>query len=184
MSNSLIQKLVEKGIIQKEEIQIYSFGLECLLLKLITFISYLVIAIIMGKLKEFAIIMLVFVPLRRSAGGYHAKTRLGCYMVSCIVLIITLFISPINIDKYMLLILLAVSDIVFWFLSPVDNENKRMEDDEIIHFRTKTRQIVIVINSIYIFLMVFGFSQLSKTIILGMIMALFFLISGKLQKNE
>lgn len=182
MINVLLKRLEEKGVIQGEEIEIYSFGLECLFLKLITLISYLIIAVIIKKLYEFVIIMFVFVPLRRSAGGYHAKTRFGCYLVSCLTLIVILFISSINIEQYMLIILLMVADIIFCFMSPVDNENKRMEDNEIIYFRVRTRKIVVVINIIYVFLTVFGFERINIMVISGMMMSLFFLIAGKLQE--
>lgn len=171
----------EANIIKKEEIEIYCFGLECLFLKIITFTSYLVIAILMKRLKEFAVIMLVFIPLRRNAGGYHAKTRGKCYLLSCGILAVTLVACEIRLEFHIVLTLLLGLSIIFWMVLPVDNENRTMDISEKIFFQARVRKFILL-NGIFCIILIFlKLEEICKTVVLGMLMALFFLFAGKIQ---
>lgn len=177
----LSNRFLEANIINKEEMEICCFGLECLFLKIITFASYLVIAIIMKRLKEFVVIMLIFIPLRRNAGGYHAKTRGKCYLLSCGILIVTLIACEIRLELYIVLTLLIGLSIIFWMTLPVDNENRIMDISEKIFFQARVRKIILL-NSMFCIILIFlKLEETCKTVVLGMLMALFFLFAGKIQ---
>lgn len=180
-SKDLSHSFLEADIIKEDEMEICCFGLECLFLKTITFASYLTIAIIMARLKEFIIIMLIFIPLRRNAGGYHAKTRGKCYLLSCSILIATLMACEIKLDLYIVLTLLISISIIFWMTLPVDNENKMMDALEKEFFQARTRKIIFLIDIIFIILVFSKKEEICKTVVLGMLMALFFLLAGKIQ---
>lgn len=142
----LIEKLVSNKIISEEEIQIHKFGMECLLLKLIHCISYLCIAICMNMLLEFLVIGFVLVALRRNAGGYHAKTKLRCYLFSCFYVFMILLLVKMTMNHFLWWGVFALSDIIIFFRSPVDNGNKRLDQTEYQHFRKKSRKILICVN--------------------------------------
>lgn len=177
----LSSKFLEADVIKEDEMEICRFGLECLFLKVITFASYLAIAIIMERIKEFVIIMLVFIPLRRNAGGYHAKTRGKCYLLSCCILIATLMACEIKLDLYIVLILLISLSIILGMTFPVDNENKVLDDSEKNFFQARTRKIVLLINVFCVILVFLKLEEICKIVVLGMLMALFFLFAGKIQ---
>lgn len=48
-------------------------------LKLLHYISYLIIGIALDSLLSLFVSACIFIPLRTKAGGYHANTRIGCY---------------------------------------------------------------------------------------------------------
>ncbi len=181
--NSFAGKLVEKGIVREEDIEIYCFGMECLVLKIISFLSCLIIAIFMNSLYEFVIIMLAFIPLRRSAGGYHAKTRLKCYLISCGMLVISLFMCRMDISIVALIGLLFGIDILFLLFAPIDNENKRMDKEEMIFFQNRTRRILLWLNILLMVLLAVGLQEVCKVMVIGMIMAVWFLVGGKIQSK-
>lgn len=180
----LPSKFLDANIIQADEVEICHFGLECLFLKIVMFISYMAIAISMGRLKEFGIIMLVFMPLRRNIGGYHAKTRVGCYFLSCGLLALILMACKIQIHLYTVLILLTGVSVIFWMTMPIDNENKKMDVLEKHFFQVKARKVILLINVAVILLLLLNMSYLCKDIVLGMIMELFFLVAGKVQDKD
>lgn len=175
----LTKKMVDVGVVGKQEVEIYNFGLECLVLKVITFFTYIGIAVIMKKIMELFIIMLVFIPLRRNAGGYHAETRRGCYLISCGALFLTLVACDFNFNVWVVVVFLIIADIFLVFVSPIDNENKKMDIEERKIFRLKTRKIVLRINIVFGVLMLLQFFEICKMISLGMLMALFFLLAGR-----
>lgn len=82
---SILLKMQTMKFVDEEDIEIYQFGLECMLLKLVHITSYLLIGICMREFFSLLVSGSILIPLRRKAGGYHAKTRIGCYLFSCCV---------------------------------------------------------------------------------------------------
>lgn len=76
--NYIISVILE-SCISKDDLEIYSFGLECMFLKLLHYISYLIIGIALDSLLSLFVSACILIPLRTKAGGYHANTRIGCY---------------------------------------------------------------------------------------------------------
>ncbi|MFT3984210.1 MAG: accessory gene regulator B family protein [Lachnospiraceae bacterium] len=183
-ADTLTNRLLEKNIIKEEDAQIYRFGMECLAIKAVTFLSYVVIALVMAKLKDFAIIMLVFVPLRKAAGGFHAKTKMRCYLLSCGLLAAALFLCRGIVNLSMWTAILGIMDIAFLWMAPIDHENKRMDEEEICFFRKRTRVRLLLVNAACVVLAVLGFDELFRAAVLGEGMSFFLLVSGKLQAKR
>ncbi len=80
---SILIKMQTGKLVDEEEIEIYQFGIECMLLKVVHIVSYLLIGICMRELLSLLVSGSILIPLRRKAGGFHAKTRMGCYIFSC-----------------------------------------------------------------------------------------------------
>lgn len=146
LEESFTKTLICYHIISNEDAETYKFGMECLILKIIHCISYLCIAVCLQKVPELILIGSVLIPLRRNAGGYHAKTKTGCYLFSCCYIFIILFLSHFTINQFLLWGLLALSDVMIYFLSPADNENKRLDEKEKEFYRKKARAILILAN--------------------------------------
>ena len=79
---TFVEKLVSNEIINEKEADLYQFGIECLVLKLIHCISYLCIAACFQMVPQLIVIGCVLIPLRRNAGGYHAKTKIFLLLYS------------------------------------------------------------------------------------------------------
>lgn len=172
----LIQAFIRNKIISDDDIQLYRFGIECFLLKVINFVSYFFIGFLMKMPIETLIIGLVVIPLRRSAGGYHAKTKIGCYAFSCTVLLSMLCMCKI-LSVYSIWYILEVgSNIIILKYAPLDNENKKLDDIEKKYFRKNTYIILVLINLICILAMLFGQRLIIKSLIAGMCISAFLLI--------
>lgn len=142
----VVELLLRNHMILEEETDIYQFGLECLVLKGIHCVSYLCIAAILGMIPELLIIGCVLIPLRRNAGGYHARTKTGCYVFSCIYIVIILLISKVFDQSFVCWMALALADGVIILYSPVDNENKKLDEKEFLYYRKKSRILLVLIN--------------------------------------
>lgn len=163
----MIEKLIHYKIISEEEAAIYKFGMECLILKFIHCISYFSIAVYLRLVPELLVIGCVLIPLRRSAGGYHAKTKTGCYLFSCFYVLMILLLSKAVIRPWISWGILAFADGILFFLSPLDNNNKKLDEKEILHYRKKTRCILLMGNMICIVLTVFQFYKAESLLCLG-----------------
>lgn len=176
MERFLIKKLKFYNIITEEESEIYAFGIECLVLKLIHCLSYFGIAVCLRMVPELIVIGGVLIPLRRSAGGYHAKTKAGCYMFSCFYIFVLLLLSKAAINQFVWWGVLFLADGILFFMSPLDNNNKKLDIKEIVYYRKKTRYLLIMSNIICILLTSFHFYWIENLLRLGICAAAFLLL--------
>lgn len=178
------KKLVFHQIISEEDGDLYKFGMECLILKIAHCISYLWIAACFHLVPELIVIGCVLIPLRRSAGGYHAKTKTGCYLFSCCYISIILLLSQMEINQFLLWGLLALCDCIIFFLSPADNENKRLDEKEKIYYRKKARIILILANTGCMILPVIHYINIGGLIRWGIYAAAFLLVLQKIRNQK
>ena len=74
--------LVRKKVIISEEKEIYQYGYEALFFCMEETILLLAIGMMFHKLVQTMLFIVVFATLRQHTGGYHAKSRVGCSMVT------------------------------------------------------------------------------------------------------
>lgn len=81
-----ITKLVlyNTGVINFDEIEEYSYGLEVFTLKMVHLITFLFIAYLYHNLLPMIVFLFVFNHIRSLIGGYHAGTRVLCFVYSLI----------------------------------------------------------------------------------------------------
>lgn len=179
--NSILNRLVKYNDITQEEKATYGFGFECLILKIIHIISYIFIAVIMKQLLELLIMLSVLIPLRKRAGGYHAKTRLGCYMVSCITVYASLLLQKLVDNDKVYFSCWIICSAVICLLAPVDNENKRINQLEKIYYKKATRTITFFIGIIIILSWLIGIEIIMQMLIIGMVVLTISLLTEKIR---
>lgn len=177
--NFLVNSFLQNGIISKEDIEIYQFGIECFVLKFVNCLSYIIIGFLMKMPLELFLMGGILIPLRRSAGGYHAKTRAGCYLFSCIVVTLALSLCRIQFVHYIWYAMLFIADLFIMLLAPVDNENKIMDTSEKAHFRKKTMKLLIITNILCSVGILIKNRQLFVPMIMGIVVSAFLVVLGK-----
>ena len=154
MTDRLISQMIKCNIIDKEDEEIYRFGLEGLILKLVHYTTYLLIAVFLGEVIPFFIFFVSFLILRKNAGGYHAKTKSSCYISSCLtVLGIIVFMKYLREWNNLGLILsfcISLADIAIFIIAPLGNKNRELDEEEVMHFKRRTRLFLIIENIFFI----------------------------------
>lgn len=134
--------------IDDDEAEIVRYGLEIAVLKTIFFAATLIVSLLMNSFWQFIIFISLFSVLRSYAGGYHAKTQIRCFIQSMLLIIAAVMI--INITQKITYIIVPLSVIALaagaaiWRLAPVDTKNKRLDFDEKVPLRKKTRITLMV----------------------------------------
>ncbi|MDR3270622.1 MAG: accessory gene regulator B family protein [Peptococcaceae bacterium] len=123
----LAEHFSERNMYQREEISIYTYGFELLISTVVNLLGILCIALFMGVVVEAVCFCLAFIPLRVTAGGYHAKRHWSCITgFNAIFLVFALlqgYMHPEFVLPYSLAAI-AVSSLLIWALSPVAAANK------------------------------------------------------------
>lgn len=136
----------------EEEMERIQYGLESIYLSITKIVVIILLAIILGILKETLIILLLFNALRTTAFGIHASKSWMCWISSVPTFIgIPLICKYCNVPLYILIIISVFSLINFIFFAPADTAKRPL-------IRKKKRVIyktlTIIIGTIYLMLII------------------------------
>lgn len=132
--------LQRKGVIstEKNEMELYKYGVEISLSSIISFLEILFIGIATSHFIESILFLVVFIFIRSFTGGFHANTYLKCNLVMlisfiAIVIIYELLRGHINWIYY--LMVCGFSVLVVSAFSPIENIYKPINVDDKFKFK-------------------------------------------------
>lgn len=102
MAKSIAKKLGDFLEANPEQIEIYAYGLELLILPAINFIIVFILAYIIGVLPNMFMFLAVFAPFRLWGGGVHMTTSLRCLVTSTVIIVGLSSISTLHISSVIL----------------------------------------------------------------------------------
>ena len=154
LASYLTEKLLEKELINKSQQELYAYGLERVIGKIINYGSIMILAVVKHRVVLSIIFILFFVVLRSWTGGYHAKTKGWCMLGTILIYLISMqYMLPIlEKRKDVILIGLSVATLVVWWWAPVNHPNISFDEIEVRQYRKRSR-IVLIIELIVIFLL-------------------------------
>ncbi|MDE7432508.1 MAG: accessory gene regulator B family protein [Lachnospiraceae bacterium] len=139
ISEKITNQLIRKEVIIYAERDIYKYGLEQLFMTVLNLATTVFLGILYGQLWQGLLFVAAFMAIRSYAGGYHAATPVRCYLLTTLIITAVLsVIKYVKIDIFICLLLLAASGVIILSLSPVESENKPLDNMEKMIYRTKT----------------------------------------------
>lgn len=174
-----VDRLVKENNANTEEAEIYRFGVEVTFLKALHWVSDLLIAVCLGKVPEFIVIFGVFCAFRRNTGGYHAKTRIGCYLFSCLAVVATLAATEAEMTLPYMCGISVCELITLMLISPIKNENRPMDDEEISYFRKRLYILAIIYVTAFFFTVRLGYFRLVWLYTIGLTLVTLLAALGK-----
>ena len=136
----MADSLSKEGIIVDEEREIVRFGLESLEGNLLGIVLTLTVGICFKRVGEAILLWLWLFPLRKNAGGYHAATKVRCFFISAVMLIVAFVLFTVFEHTMVFYGICAMAaGCVIWTLAPVDNLAKRLDVLEHKIYQKRTR---------------------------------------------
>ena len=167
---SMAKWLIDNGC-KEEKREIYQYGIECILNTVITFGIIFLYAIFTQELKIAICWFLFFLPLRHTAGGIHAHTRLVCFGISLVVgigsIIVNKYIPYENIFGFACMLF---SVIIIFIAAPVIHPNHPVSEQRKNKIKIVARWMVIIESGCLIILMLLQ----KKDLLIGAGLGLFF----------
>ena len=164
---------------EEERNEIIKYGIERGKVILISTVVALTLGCVTGVLFQSIVFLVAFCLLRRYAGGYHADTQERCYVISFAAVAITFWsmkkvqyniTADILINGFCLLIIL--------FLAPVENSNRRLEEEERKKYGRKTKVIAITISLLNAFFRWKGYHNVVISILAAYLLVTISLVLG------
>ena len=173
LAQGTAERLVAQGIIREEDAPIYRYGLEAMYSSLLELLSILALAALIGNFWQTVLFFAAFIPLRLYAGGYHASTRLRCFLTSLVVyaaFTIMLEIVPAAWFVPLAFIGGAVSFLIVWLFAPVIHQNHRSGLKHQVRFRRISIRICVVeVSAIIVGQILWSESALFFVALLGLL---------------
>lgn len=171
------ERLIEIG---REEAYVY--GVQLLLSTLLNTIAIAVISAIVDRAFAWVFFLVGFVPIRITAGGFHAKTPLKCSSIFCgsfyVCLLLNIRIDDIRIPLIIINSMLSI--VVVILFSPIPARNKPMPKKEL--DRKRVLSLAVSATQLLLCVVFIKFRVVEEELMifsLGETMAAIFLIIGK-----
>ena len=151
ISEQITNRWIHKNVIRSEDRDIYKFGLEQFLTTIMQLLMIVLLGILFQAIMEVVILVVAFMWLRSYAGGYHASTGIGCYLLTTISIALGLSVITLSeIGNKQCLMLLIVAGLIIITLAPVETKNKPLDVIEKSIYRRKaiTRWLMEVVCAV------------------------------------
>ncbi len=140
----IVDKRIAQGKVPEVEREIYAYGYTLLIEKTIIFSVTILIAILVNRVFDVLFLCISFIPLRQYAGGYHAKNRLACIVLSVLYIMVALSGADrilLNFRWYHLTLAELLCIGVIYRYAPVSTEARPLSNSESRYFRKMTMVI-------------------------------------------
>lgn len=186
VTGKLTDVLCKSGLIDQKDREIYLFGIETALLKVLHYSTMLAIGLCFGMALQTAIFLLAYTVLRDYAGGYHAGSKMRCYLISWLMILSVLLavkLCPAQIMFWFSVLVWAPSFLLIFFFVPVENVNKPLDETERKRYG-KMARIILSVEEILSALFLLIYVQVSFVLSLSSLSVLIMLILGKIKLRK
>lgn len=184
--DSLIAKQIDKGIIAKDEEELYRYGYMILFEWVFNLIIAGFIGILTKALQTTLIFLISVIPLRSFAGGYHASTPLKCAVISNAALVLVIGLSEWLFFLHLPVWVFFLCELLFlcYYVRhvPVDSREKPLSDQESHVYARYAKVFYAVELVIMAILYLAGREKNSITIMLVHLFVVLSLLSARIQK--
>jgi len=153
LASRIARFFATKQIYSENEVAAYKYGFELLLSTVFTLVCVLAISIVLRNTWGAVLFFAAFIPLRVTAGGYHANHHWSCMTTMCITFfcfsLTQKLLLPAHVPHFSIAATLVACPII-WKLSPVAATNKPISEAK----KNRKREQSLVIASVTIALLI------------------------------
>jgi len=155
--------LMQENIIPKDEVDIYRYGTEQILINLMTFIVIGILATITGTWIETIFFFAGLIPIRMIAGGYHSKTPQRCNVLTIFVYVVNIILISLmksHITYPLMYTINMIIMVMIFRVAPVDHKNRVLAGLELSKAKKSSRiACVVIVGFCVVSLVLFGLNN-------------------------
>ena len=174
--------LIQKGIVQKEDAELYQYGIENGIVVAGNLLASGIFGIVTGRPGLVLVFLLFYASLRSYSGGSHCKSRIGCFLISMAILSIPVYTHEFvmnNVPATVILMIGIAAVVVILILSPVESINKPLDDEEKKYYVRVTHCIVALQVCVLIILFCLGVKDYFYAGYSSIVLVAVFMVMGK-----
>lgn len=174
--------LIQKGIVQKEDAELYQYGIENGIVVAGNLLASGIFGIVTGRPGLVLVFLLFYASLRSYSGASHCKSRIGCFLISMAILSIPVYTHEFvmnNVPATVILMIGIAAVVVILILSPVESINKPLDDEEKKYYARVTHCIVALQVCVLIILFCLGVKDYFYAGYSSIVLVAVFMVMGK-----
>lgn len=171
LTKRITEWLIANKAVEDADRELYEYAVYCMLITISPLLLVLFIGIFMGTLVEGVFLIIPFMCIRKYSGGYHAKNIKICFIYSCGLLVLCMYLAS-HIEYGLWVSPLATISVVslsIW--SPVDSKNRRLDPDEKVRYKKKAAGISACFLLVHLLLLLLGEKVLALSIAVGLVLS-------------
>lgn len=175
--------LVDNGVIKEEKSAVMIYGFQLFISTASSLLSILLISLFSGNIEYGTLYLVVFMLLRVTANGFHARTYRGCFLLTNGLFLLYLnilsfypYIVPILFDK----ILLCFCLVYVWINAPVEHPNHKLS----LKNRRKNKIAARIIITIDVLLVILLYSKHQFKPAYAICVSVFIVVAMMMVKSE
>lgn len=183
--DNLIDKIImamKKSNLLEEDEEIIRAGLNIMIIKICFIFAVIIIGIFANGLIESLVFTISYSVLREYGGGYHAKTRKKCFVLSILTLIAALCIIKLMGCYQTLtspfLAVAVISALYIFMKAPIDTANKRLDEAEIRVYGKRARLLTVIFTVVSAVLLFMGLNDLAFAVLMGIVVESYLMLKG------
>lgn len=163
-------------MLPEEDQDICEYGLQQLFTILLNVFTAIWIGYLFGLVLESIAALVVFIPLRTYAGGFHFENPKYCYVASSLTVCMQMMFVKYTHLQYSMILASILLVILIANLAPVASENKPLSKKETTKYKKTTREILIIIELAMLILVVYKFFSVGRSIFSSLILSAMLLL--------
>lgn len=182
-AKKISNKMVNRGIVLKEDAKLYQYGIENGIIITGNLLASIIFGVLTGRLGVVLVFLLFYSILRTYSGGMHCKSKLGCFILSMLILLVPVFSYEWAMERVpfpILIIVGIIAIVVILILSPVESINKPLDDEERKYYRRISHCIVALQGCILAFLYCMNIYKYFYAGYSSIVLVAIFMILGKI----
>lgn len=157
-------------------------GLEVIAIKIFFAVIIIISGLLLGCFFESILFTTAFTSLRQYSGGYHADSQKKCFVLSTLMLVISLsIIKSIKIFPQLILplsIITFISIVYVFVAAPIDTPNKRLDNNEVRVYGKRARIFAAILTITAAVLCSLNLNALASSVMTGIVMSAYLMLKG------
>lgn len=157
LAKHLTTKMVKYRLINISNEDLYIYGLVNGCIIILNLLTVIIFSHFLNKQDEVLILLISFIPLRSFCGGFHCKTRIVCYIISNMVIIILLEMQCFFMKYKLLLFTLCILSAIYISVKDVNSSpNRRINRYEKLYFNMVKKRVLYILLGFLVLMILFG----------------------------
>lgn len=187
LAERITASLISTHTIDSQDQEMYQFGVVHLLYQVFFFAFTLATGLLLRVIPETVLFLLAFFSLRPYAGGWHASSQGKCTLISYVIAIIALCFFRLMPETVLLPVAVGqmlVALAVIWRWAPMENPNKPLDAEEIVHYRRCARVITGLLAVGVVFTVAMQWTRMGYALSTAMFLSAVLVALGMVQKTK
>lgn len=140
----LTDYVIKNGLVDETDREVYKYGFT-ISIELGLFIVFsLSVTLYLHMILEGLLFFVIFAPLRSYAGGLHLGKFHSCFILSAFTFLgMLLIVKNIDVSIIVLFIIFLILELCVYVLYPVENINRKVDNDEDRYFKRRLKKCLL-----------------------------------------